>query len=95
VESTTDSPLSDKGRRIVEAFAQSLRECPEPYRSHRAAGSVWSEGYVAGVLSQPEPAAITNAHLIDLWWATCKDEWALPDELMVKFGRAVLEAVQP
>jgi hypothetical protein len=56
---------------------------------------VWSEGYVAGVLSQPEPAAITNAHLIDLWWATCKDEWALPDELMVKFGRAVLEAVQP
>jgi hypothetical protein len=31
---------------------------------------------------------VTDEALIDLWWTTCGDSWAIPDDLMVKFGRA-------
>ena len=38
---------------------------------------------------------LTDDQLIELWWQTCGDEWAIPDWLMVKFGRAVLSVSPP
>lgn len=37
---------------------------------------------------------ISNSQLIDLYWKASGDDWAIPDWLMVKFGRAVLSAVE-
>lgn len=36
--------------------------------------------------------ALSDAALVDLYWQTTGDDWAIPDEVMVKFGRAVLAA---
>ena len=33
---------------------------------------------------------VSDAELVDLWWETCSDEWAIPDHLMVEFGRAAI-----
>jgi hypothetical protein len=43
----------------------------------------------AGYRKHPEPE-ITDAELIDLWWTNCADEWAVPEWVMVTFGRAVI-----
>lgn len=34
----------------------------------------------------------SDATLVDLYWKASGDDWAIPDWLMVKYGRAVLEA---
>ena len=34
----------------------------------------------------------SDAALVDLYWKASGDDWAIPDWLMVKYGRAVLEA---
>lgn len=41
---------------------------------------------------------ITDAQIVDLYWRTTGDDWAIPDRVMVAFARAVLAettAVQP
>lgn len=40
----------------------------------------------------PEVARLSDAFLVDLYWRTTGDNWAMPDELIVKFGRALLAA---
>ena len=36
----------------------------------------------------------TDAALVDLWWSICNDEWAVPEDVMVAFGRAVLSTAR-
>lgn len=36
--------------------------------------------------------SVSDERLIDLWWEICDDVWAVPEELMVKFGRAAILA---
>lgn len=31
----------------------------------------------------------TDAELVDLYWKTTVDDWAIPDHVMVAYGRAV------
>lgn len=35
---------------------------------------------------------LTDAALVDLYWSAAGDGWAIPEAVMVKFGRAVLAA---
>lgn len=38
------------------------------------------------------PAPVTDTQLVDLWWATVGEVWAVPDEVAVGFGRAAIRA---
>lgn len=46
-------------------------------------GVEWAISYI----TEREP---TDAELVDLWWTSCKGGWAVPEDVMVEFGRAVL-----
>lgn len=38
---------------------------------------------------------MTDAEIVDLYWATSGDDWAIPEAVMVAFARAVLVRADP
>lgn len=44
----------------------------------------------AALRTSPSREKATDADLIDQWWTSCDDVWAVPEEVMVRFGRDVL-----
>lgn len=51
--------------------------------------------HIEALADQGKPqvtARPSDAALVDLYWKASGDDWAIPDWLMVKYGRAVLEA---
>jgi hypothetical protein len=32
----------------------------------------------------------SDAAIVDQWWTSCEDVWAIPEELMIRFARDVL-----
>jgi hypothetical protein len=41
---------------------------------------------------QARPVTLSDAALIDLYWHTTGDDWAIPEDVMVRYARAVIEA---
>ena len=39
--------------------------------------------------------AMSDAEIVDLYWATSGDDWAIPETVMIAFARAVLVRANP
>ena len=52
----------------------------------------WLELFERLGMARISRQAISDQRLVDLWWTTCDGEWAVPDDVMVRFGRAAIRA---
>lgn len=86
---TTLAAASSEPPRV--ALVTSGRQSGKTSRTIDALLDRANERGIAVEIIEPKPK-ITDQGLIDLWWKTCSDEWAIPEYLMIAFGRAAIKA---
>lgn len=79
------------GRDVAAAFRRAYPNLgPEPHaereRQARVALAAARDGEAV------DRGDLTDAALVDLYWRTTGDDWAIPDDVIIRYGGAVLAA---